>query len=62
MACGMAMGIPDNRELISALKQAVEVIKGWHNMDGSTDDLFKLYYENAPEMKFIRDALEKHGN
>lgn len=41
--------------LEDALRQAVEVIKTWHNMDGS--DVWDIYYRNAPEMRSIRDAL-----
>ena len=40
----------------SVLESPVQVIKDWHNMDGS-DDVWQIYYDNAPEMKPIRDAL-----
>lgn len=43
------------RMLEDALRQAVEVIKTWHNMDGS--DVWDIYYRNAPEMKALRDIL-----
>lgn len=52
---------------VEVLKQAVEIIKGWHNM-GSTsgrltkeqiDLAWKIYYENAPEMKSIRETLSQ---
>lgn len=44
------------RGLEDALRAAVEVIKNWHNMDGS-DDVWDIYYRNAPEMRAIRDIL-----
>lgn len=39
-----------------ALKQAVEVIKQWHMDD--TGGVWQFYYENAPEMKLIREMNE----
>ena len=45
-------------ELEAGLLGAVEVIKGWHNMDGS-DDVWQIYYDHSPEMKPIRALLEK---
>jgi hypothetical protein len=44
------------RQMEAALEQSVEVIKTWHNMDGS-DHVWGIYYRNAPEMKAIREAL-----
>lgn len=43
--------------LTVALRDAIEVIKTWHNMDGA-DNVWDIYYRNAPEMKRIREALE----
>lgn len=42
--------------LYSAMEKAVEVIKQWHNMGGA-EGVWQIYYDNAPEMKPIRDAL-----
>ena len=51
------------RELI---KKAVEIIKTWHNLDPRTilpeeakERMWNLYYNNAPEMKEIREYLEQ---
>lgn len=44
------------RMLEDALRQAVKVITTWHNMGGA-DDVWDIYYRNAPEMKAIRDIL-----
>lgn len=46
------------RNLVEALAKAVEVIKQWHNMDGA-GDVWQIYYENAPEMKLIRETLTR---
>ena len=46
-------------ELKEALAGSVDVIKGWHNMDGSDEATWKIYYENAPEMKRIQAALKE---
>ena len=35
-----------------ALLQAVKVIKQWHG-----EDVFEIYYNNAPEMEMIRNIL-----
>lgn len=48
-------------ELAEALHSAVEVIKTWHNMDGS-EDVWQIYYDHAPEMKPIREALTTLDN
>ncbi len=45
-------------ELVLALRAAVDVIKGWHNMSGASD-VWDIYLENALEMKPIRAALAK---
>ena len=45
--------LTDIETLRDALQASVEVIKGWHNCD----DVWDIYYDNAPEMKPIRDAL-----
>jgi hypothetical protein len=51
----------EHAEMHSALAAAVPIIKGWHNFgvqDGSELDVWQIYYDNAPEMKPIREALE----
>jgi hypothetical protein len=50
------------QELIGVLLDAVEVIKTWHNMGMPKDDeeTWRLYYENAPEMRTIREAIIAH--
>lgn len=52
-------------ELERALAASVEVIKTWHNMPGPVrlpdsvmEETWRIYYENAPEMKPIREALK----
>lgn len=48
-----------------ALKQAVAVIKGWHNFPANgirmkpeeAEAMWKIYYEKSPEMKLIREKL-----
>lgn len=45
-------------KLDDALVKAVEVIKQWHNMGGGAD-VWQIYYENAPEMKLIRETLTR---
>lgn len=37
-----------------ALKKAVEVIKQWHG-----EEVFDIYYNHAPEMKPIREAISQ---
>lgn len=44
-----------HNELVNALNQAVNVIKEWHQ----ADEVFDIYYKNAPEMKVIRETLSK---
>lgn len=41
------------KELEEALSQAIENIKVWHN----ADDVWDIYFNNAPEMKKINKAL-----
>jgi hypothetical protein len=48
------------------LKEAVNLIKGWHNLaqdDALTEKkkkgLWNLYYNHAPQIKRIREAIEK---
>ena len=45
------------RRVREVLEGAVATINGWHNMDGSDEETWKIYYENAPEMKPIREML-----
>lgn len=40
----------------NVLLQAVKVIHQWHDM-GLENSVFPIYYNNAPEMKMIRDVL-----
>jgi hypothetical protein len=51
----------------AALEKAVEVIKEWHNLpipgrssfaEVDMEDTWRIYYENAPEMRLIRAALQ----
>lgn len=44
-----------NRKLVSALKQAVRVIMQWHGLE-----VFDVYFNNAPEMKQIREVCTLH--
>lgn len=68
-----ALGWPDRlcnstpprvQALADALKDAVKLIEGWHNMRESRlpeykeREAWKIYYDHAPEMKPIREALE----
>ncbi len=41
--------------LLSALKDAVKVIKQWH----SADDVWDIYFNHAPEMQSIKTALQQ---
>ena len=40
------------KRLERALRQCVEVLKGWHG-----EDMFDIYYNHSPEMKLTREAL-----
>lgn len=53
------------KDLNDALGNAIEVIKQWHDMPGSqqnslpdieVEKMWKIYYNNAPEMASIRTA------
>lgn len=56
-----------NEGLVKALEKAVKVIKGWRDMDANRlefpdkEDTWKIYYEHAPEMKPIRQALTQYN-
>ena len=53
------------RVLESALVQAVDCVRVWHNMgvpDLQCSALWDLYWRNAPEMKPIREALASSVN
>ena len=39
------------------LLKVVKLIKQWHDMDDTNQKTFKIYYDNAPEMKIIRNTL-----
>ena len=41
-----------------ALRDAVEVIRTWHNMGGA-EDVWGIYFDNAPELTSIRAALSE---
>jgi hypothetical protein len=41
-------------DLLEALQKSVEVIRQWHG-----NEVFDIYYNNAPEMKPIREAIKK---
>lgn len=56
--------VPRVFELREALCEAVELIKAWHNMDqagrltkAEQEAMWKIYQEQAPEMKRINAAL-----
>jgi hypothetical protein len=50
-----------NSELLVAMKWAVEVIHLWHDFYSAKPDKAQWdnYYKNSPEMKPIREAIEK---
>ncbi len=46
------------RVLEAALTCAIKVIEMWHNTDGAAAEaVWPIYYQNAPEMAPIRDAI-----
>ncbi len=45
-------------EVVAALRASIERVKEWHNMDGA-DDVWPIYWENAPEMRQIRETLAR---
>jgi len=53
----------DAAELREALKKAVAVIRIWHGLKikdaGAEAQMWKIYWEQSPEMKPIREALER---
>lgn len=42
-------------KLEEALKQCIKVLRDWHGHEA-----FETYYNNAPEMKLIREALPNY--
>ena|SRR5690606_37310209 len=50
---GYSLALPRIKELEEALEKATEVIKQWHK----ADDVWDIYFNHAPEMKPIRQAL-----
>ena len=52
----------ENQVSRSTLLRAVKIIKQWHDMPELEPDenMFRIYYENAPEMKEIRDTLGEY--
>ncbi len=62
LEAGKLLGAKEEREL---LKKAVSLIKSWHNMPGGgqlsdeqLETAWRIYYDNAPEMAEIRQALK----
>ncbi len=53
----------DAAELREALKKAVEVIRLWHGLkikdQKAEATMWQIYWEKSPEMKIIREALER---
>ncbi len=53
----------DAAELKQALEKAVEVIRIWHGLKikgvALEEQMWKIYWEQSPEMKPIREALER---
>lgn len=59
---------PRVQKLADAIEQAIAVIKAWHALDslgkltrGAKDTAWNIYFEKAPEMRPIREALELLG-
>ncbi len=57
----LTLGGQEAFELRNALLKAVEVIRTWHDQATSDDTAWRIYFDNAPEMKEIREALERHA-
>lgn len=65
----LTLGGQEAFELRNALLKAVKVIRTWHDigtkdlgLKGTEKDMvWRLYFDNAPEMKEIREALERHA-
>jgi len=59
----MIMRSENPGELREALQKAVEVIRIWHGLkikDAEAEaQMWKIYWEQSPEMKIIREALER---
>ena len=56
-------------ETRETLRQAVGLIKSWHNMGArelmgkeQAEKMWNIYYNKSPEMKKIRDSLREVGN
>jgi hypothetical protein len=55
---------PRLQALADALKQSVKLMEGWHNMgearlpETERGKAWRIYYDHAPEMKPIREALK----
>lgn len=47
----------DAERYFEVLKQALVIIRGWHDMGGA-GSVWNIYYQNAPEMKSIREAID----
>lgn len=51
----------EKEELKQALLKSINIIKTWHNMgmnEPQAKECWNIYFNNAPEMKIIREALE----
>lgn len=49
----------NEKELREALKEAIDLVRMWHGMgmhELQEKQAWKIYFENAPEMKRIREA------
>ena len=61
----LTLGGQEAFELRNALLKAVEVIRLWHDgtleLEAPSNATWRIYYNNAPEMKEIREALERHA-
>lgn len=52
-------------ELLAQLKKSVELVRAWHCMgesEAAARETWRLYWNYAPEMRPIRELLEKFPN
>lgn len=62
----LTLGGQEAFELRNALLKAVKLIRTWHEIGSgipaeSADRLWQKYYAQSPDMKEIREALERHA-
>lgn len=57
----LTLGGQEAFELRNALLKAVEVIRTWHDQATSDGTAWRIYFQHSPEMKEIREALERHA-